>query len=140
MAVHVSSYPEYRNQVNGLVDQHRELVEEPVLLAIYYAPDPDASDRKPDDVFLFEVLDNFDGSSIAYEGDLLEVVYEGTPHFVMHSRDSLLHIILASPEELNEAAKRNTRRFQEIKRALAERRAQIIYSTPQGDELQKVFH
>jgi hypothetical protein len=140
MAVHVSIYPEYRNQVNELVNQHLELVEEPLLLAIYYAPDRDAPDRNPDDVFLFEVLGNFDGSSIAYEGDLLEVVYESTPHFVMHSHDSLLHIILTSPEELHEAAKRNTRRFQEIKRALAEHHAQIIYSTPQGDDLQKVFH
>jgi hypothetical protein len=139
MATHVSTFPEYLNQVKELVNQHLELVEEPLLLAIYYAPDGDVPERNPEDVFLFEVLGNFDGSSIAYEGDLLEVVYGNTPHFVMHSRDSLLHIILTSPAELYEAAQRNTRRFQEVKRALAEHRAQIIYSDPQGVELQKVL-
>ena len=63
----MAKYPKYLNQVRDLVEQHRELVEEPLLLAIYYAPD-----RDPEDVFLFEILDNFRGGALDASGDILE--------------------------------------------------------------------
>jgi len=134
MTTQTSTYPNYLEKVKELVDQHRELVEEPLLLAIYYAPN-----RDEDDVFLFEVLDNFNGSSIELDGDLLEVLYGSTPHFELHHRDSRLHIILTSPEELHKAIANNTRRFQEVKQALAENHAQIVYIDEQRNDLKEVF-
>jgi hypothetical protein len=134
MTTQTGTYPDYLGQVRELVEQHRELIEEPVLLAVYYAPD-----RNDDDVFLFEVLGNFQGSSIEYDGDLLEVVYGSTPHFAMHSRASVLHIVLTNPDELRLAAERQTPRFVEIKRAFAEGRAQVVYRDAPAEDLKKVF-
>lgn len=134
MTTMVSTYPDYSAQVRDLVEQHRELVEEPLLLAVYYAPDRDTND-----VFLFEVLDNFKGSSIEYDGDLLEVLYGATPHFSLPDRDSRLHIVLSSPEELREAATKHTQRFQELKKAFSEGRAEILYHDPEQNGLEKVF-
>jgi len=134
MTTVVSIYPDYLEQVKQLVAQHLELVEEPLLLAIYYR-----TDRAENDVFLLEVLDNFNGSSIECDGDLLEVLYGSTPHFMLRDRDAVLQIILASPEELLRAATKNTSRFREVKHALAEGRAQKVYGSPEGDDLMQVF-
>lgn len=134
MTTRISTYPDYLEKVKQLVDQHLELVEEPLLLAIYYAPD-----RAENDVFLFEVLDNFNGSSIEYDGDLLEVLYGSTRHFELHHRDAMLHVVLTSPEELHRAAEKNTPRFVEVKQALAQQRAQVVYVDPKGGDLMPVF-
>ena len=130
----IASYPNYAEQMKELVAQHRELVEEPLLLAIYYSPG-----RDENDVFLFEVLDNFNGASIETDGDLLEVLYGSTPHFDLHDRDARLHIVLTSPEELLKAAANGTKRFQEVKQALADHRSQIIYGDLNQVKLNKVF-
>lgn len=35
----MSTYPDYRAQMLDMVNDHHELAEEPLLLAVYYAPD-----------------------------------------------------------------------------------------------------
>jgi len=134
MATMVSTYPDYRAQMLNLVNEHRELVEEPLLLAVYYAPDRDTND-----VFLFEVLDNFRGSSIAEDGDLFEVQYGTTSDFSLHDPKSRLHIVFSDLEELHKAAIQNTQRFQEVKKAFSEGHAEILYCDPIHCDLAKVF-
>ena len=134
VARQASAYPGYLREVENLVEQHLELEEEPLRLAIYYAPN-----RDKDDVFLFEVIDNFDGSSIETDGDLLEVLYGSTPGFELSNREARLHIILTSPDELRKAGANRTNRFQELKQAIAQHHAEIIYSDQQGDSLKQVF-
>lgn len=137
MTIQIGTYPDYLEQIKKLIDQHLELVEEPLLMAIYYAPDRPG--REEDDVFLFEVLDNFDGSSLETDGDMLEVLYDSSRHFTMHHRDARLHIILTSPEELRKATAKNTQRILELKQAMAKHRAQIVYIDPLRADLKQVF-
>jgi len=118
----MAKYPSYLNQVKDLVEQHRELVEEPLLLAIYYAPD-----RNPEDVFLFEILDNFRGGALDTSGDILEVLYGQTELFVLEQRNAMLHILLSNPDEFCDAAARGTMRMIELREAFGNGKAQIVY-------------
>ena len=51
-----TDFPNLKDRLNALVEEHKQLHDEPLLLAIYYAPK-----RNPNDVFLFEVVENFGG-------------------------------------------------------------------------------
>jgi hypothetical protein len=134
MSIAIGSFPTFREHVEDLVNQHRKLMDEPVLMAVYYAPD-----RDPDDIFLFEVLDNFSGNTIADEGDLLEVIYGPTGYFPIITRNSKLHIILASPDEFYAAAEQRTPLFREIKEAVESNRSQIIFLDPAWARLGQVL-
>ena len=125
------TYPGFLDIVTGLVEDHKELLEEPIHLAIYYAP----KERGANDVFLFEVLDDFEGNSIEEDGDMLEVTYGRTPDFPMLNQDSRLHIILASPTELRKAYKNKTNLFNELKLALDSDKAKVIFSDQHGEKL-----
>ncbi|MCX6382197.1 MAG: hypothetical protein NT023_22425 [Armatimonadetes bacterium] len=118
-------YPEYQEQIKRLVERHKENQYDPLLLAVYYAPE-----REETDVFLFEVIEDFNSGSLDESGDMLEVRYGTTPAFPMPYRNGYLHITLTNPDELAEARGKNTPLFVELKTALSEGKAEIIYCRP----------
>jgi len=130
----MAKYPNYLNQVRDLVEQHRELVEEPLLLAIYYAPD-----RDPEDVFLFEILDNFRGGALDTSGDILEVLYGSTEHFEMDPRNAMLHILLLNPKEFIDAVSQDTRKIAELRAAFGNGKAQLVFESDKCNDVVKVI-
>ena len=118
------TYPYYQDLVRDLVEQHRELVEEPLLLAIYYEPH-----RLVGDVFLFEVLDHFRGGALDESGDILEVLYGSTVHFVLEPMDAMLHILLSNPDEFRAATGRDTTKIKELREAFRNGKAQIVFDS-----------
>ena|ERR1035437_1108752 len=73
-----------------LIADHQKIPDERLLLAIYYA-----SERDPQDLFLFEVIENFGGNGIDDEQELMEVTYASTPDFSLEGNQSL-HMVLTS--------------------------------------------
>jgi hypothetical protein len=134
MLTATSTFPGYRRQIQDLVKQHLELVDEPLLLAVYYAPQ-----RDEDHLFLLEVLDNFEGSSIEPDDDLLEVTYGATPDFPLPEKDSRLHILLCNEEELRNAREGRTRRFEELRRAFSGGHAEIVYVAAGKEHLKELL-
>jgi hypothetical protein len=134
MTLTMSTYPNYENQVEQLVKEHLKLQDEPVVMAIYYAPE-----RDYDDVFLFEVLEGYNGNTIEDDGDLLEVLYGPTPSFPLHSGNAKLHILLTNPAEFEQSAQKSTRKFQELKQAVAQHKSKIIFTDPRWHDLKKVL-
>lgn len=130
----MAKYPNYLDQVRDLVEQHRELAEEPLLLAIYYAPD-----REPEDVFLIEVLDNFRGSALEASGDILEVLYGQTELFVLEQKSAMLHILLSNPDEFRNAVAHATSRIKELIEAFGNGTAQIIYDSGKCNKIVEVI-
>lgn len=122
MQTAISNYPSYLEQVKELVNYHQENPYDPLLLAIYYAPE-----RNERDVFLFEVIDGFESGRLEESGDILEVLYGPTSSFPLHEKGAYLRILLTNPEELREAKARNTRLCQELKKAFEFKRAEVLY-------------
>lgn len=127
-------YPEYREQIERLVERHKENQYDPLLLAVYYAPE-----REETDVFLFEVIEDFNSGSLDESDDMLEVLYGATPAFPMPDMRGYLHIILTNPEELREAKNKNTRLYVELKTALSKNKARIIFCHPDKTGLLEVL-
>jgi hypothetical protein len=122
------SYPGYREQVVELVEQHKELVDERPVLAVYYSPD-----RDPGDVFLFEVYDGLHGNEVArYGNDLTEVLYGPTYGFALE-RGQYLHIVMTNPNELRVACRENWRLLNEVRAAIGAERYEVIHQQ-HGDE------
>src|SRR5450432_3630103 len=104
-------YPHYLAAVRHLVAQHHKIKEEPLHLAVYYAPK-----RHPGDVFLLEVIGGFGGEHIDPEKKLFEFSYGSTSGFPLpNSRN--LRLVLTNPPEFREAVHANWRALVELREA-----------------------
>jgi len=90
-------FPQFEPAIRRLAEQHRELQDEPLHLALSYLPNR----RDQQHIFLFEVIGGI-GETIAPERDLFETTFESTPGFPMRPNEQL-HLILTNPAELDAA-------------------------------------
>jgi hypothetical protein len=118
--------PEKLAQVQKLVDAHKLLKEEPLLLAIYYT-----SPRAPDDFSIFEVIENFGSNSVDPDKELFEVTYESSAQFPMHEGQQL-RLVLTNPRELQVALQERWALLEEVRDAVKQRRAKVIWQDPIG--------
>jgi hypothetical protein len=117
-------------QVERLVDEHRQLRDEPLLLAAYFEPA-----RSPGDVFLFEVIDGFGAGSIDEDRKLFEVAYASTPSFPLPSGHHL-HLILTNPEELEVAYRQGWPSLDEVRAAVRAGNSVTVFSDPSRPDLE----
>ena len=121
--------PEYLPQVERLVESHRSLEGEPLLLAILYAPL-----RNAGDVFVFEVIENFGSNSIDPDSELFEVSFDSTADFPLPPGHKL-RLILTNPEELRAAVRDQWPLAQELRQAMRDGRARVIWADPEHRDL-----
>ena len=69
-------FPQFEAQIRELTSQHRELEDEPLHLAISYAPK-----RDPQDIFLFEVVGGNGSGIVSTEHELFEITFASAPVF-----------------------------------------------------------
>lgn len=125
-----SGFPAYRDRVKRLVDQHLAIKDEPLLLAIYYAPD-----REPKDLFLFEVTENFAAGRIDLDKELFEMAFSSRSGFDI-AQGRWAHLVLTNPNELRTAVDEGWPSMLEIRNSLTKGCAEVIYSSPGiGEEL-----
>jgi len=127
-----TTFPAYEQDVRDLVDYHRQIEEEPLLLAVYYAPH--TSGRSPHDVFLFEVYDGFQQNRISPERDFDEVWYGSTEAFPL-GREQRLHIVLTNPVEFEEARQADWPLWRELREAVKQGKYKPIYVAPSHGSL-----
>ena len=120
---------EIMSRLKGLIKQHLKLKDEPLLLAVYYAPT-----RCRKDIFLFEVADNFGQNSIDPDRDLWEVGYRSAPSFPL-AEEQYLRLVLTNPEECGVAFKEKWPLASEIRRAFRRGKAVVLHATPEGQKL-----
>ncbi len=111
-------------KVRKLVEEHKQIESEPLLLAIMFKPK-----RNPGDIFLFEVVENFGGGHIDEDRELFEVSFYGTPSFPLR-KGQQLRLVLTNPQELEVASREHWPSFEEIRSAVKSRRAQTLFSDP----------
>jgi hypothetical protein len=117
-----------------LVKDHQEDKDEPLHLAIYYAPE-----RQPQDVFLFEVLGNFGSNSIDPDRELSDVTF-GPVAGLPIKPSQRLHLILTNPEECRVAFRENWALAAELREAIRDGKYQVLFRDSTGDDLWKLIH
>lgn len=115
-------YPAFKVIAEELVKQHLAKPDEQLLLAIYYAPE-----RDQEDIFLFEVFENFGAKTIDESRNLFEISFGSTPSFPLDQGQSL-HLVLTNPEELAIAAREKWELLQELRTAIQLGKAIELYA------------
>jgi hypothetical protein len=126
----IQAPPALVQQIEALINQHRRLQDEPLLLAIYYEPG-----RLPQDIFVFEVIDGFGAGSIDPDQELFEVTYNSTPGFPLPP-GRRLHLVLTNPQEFAVAAQGNWPLLAELREAIAAGNSLVVYSDPDHPQLE----
>ncbi len=122
------TFPAYRNVVQELVEEHLELTDQPLLLALYYVPDRDSND-----IFLFEVADKFGGNRVTEENAFMEVTF-GANSGLRIGKKQRLHLIITNPNELRAAIRNKWPDVVEIGKAVAQERYQQLYAASEDGE------
>lgn len=130
MLATVETYPDFKQQVRNLVQQHVKSWKQRLLLAVYFAP----VHRKKRDVFLFEVIDGFGGNAVEPKAELFEFTYGSTPALPLPP-NSRLHVILSNPVELEEAARDKWKAIRELAIARRNGRAILLHANAAGKRL-----
>jgi hypothetical protein len=119
-------FPQFEAAIRRLTEQHRELVDEPLHLAVSYLP----AMRDQQHIFLFEVIGG-PGESVNPERDLFEAIYETTPGFPMGPNEQL-HLILTNPRELEIALREGWSLASEVVNAIRARNYEVLYKDDVG--------
>jgi hypothetical protein len=120
-------FPQFEAQIRELTKQHRELEDEPLHLAISYAPR-----RDPQDIFLFEVIGGTD--SISPDRELFETAFASTLGFPMDAGQQL-HLILTNLHEFEMALDEEWPSVREIVDAIRSGDYKILYDDETGKSI-----
>jgi len=130
MPTTVATYPDYKESVEQLVEQHRKLRDGNLHLAVYLAP----PHRAKHDVYLFEIIDDFGGGRIDPDKKLFSFSYGSTPGFPLPPGVSLW-MIVTNPAELETAIRENWKQIGELKKAQGDGNALVVYADAKGKRL-----
>jgi hypothetical protein len=129
-----SNFHSHLKDIKKLVAEHKKIKDEPLLLAIYYQPR-----RDPQDIFLFEVIDNFGRGAVSDEKEFFEVTYGSTSGFLMESGQRL-HLILTNPEEFALAVNKAWPQVRELQDARADSQYEVIFKSKTHEHLERMLH
>jgi hypothetical protein len=127
-------FPHSEDKVKSLVVEHRKLKDEPLVLALYYAPD-----REPQDIFIFEIIDGFGADSVDPERNLFEVAYASNAAFPL-KQGQKLHLVLTNRKEVKVAFQDGWGGSQEIRDAIRRNDYRLIYQDPAAAGLMELIH
>lgn len=127
MPTTVTAYPDYKDQVKKLVQQHHALRGERLHLAVYLAPPK----RPKRDICLFEVIDDFGNEQIDPEKKLFTFAYGTTPGFPL-PEGVRLWMMLTNPAELEKAIEENWKRVGELRAARTAGKAIVLHADAKG--------
>jgi hypothetical protein len=119
-------FPQFEPAIRRLTEQHRELEDEPLHLAISYLP----AMRDQQHIFLFEVIGSL-GDGISPERDLFEVTFAATAGFPMGPNEEL-HLILTNPRELEIALKEGWPLATEVANAIRAGDYKVLHADKAG--------
>jgi hypothetical protein len=123
----LETYPDYKEAVEKLVQQHRKLRKGRLHLAVYLAP----TKRARKDIYLFEIIDDFGAGRVDSEKKLFTFAYGSTPGFPLPD-GVRLWMILTNPVEFEKALQENWKRVDEIRAARSVKKAMVVYADTKG--------
>lgn len=121
-------FPQFEEAIRRLTNQHLELVDEPLHLAVSYLPET----RDQQDIFLFEVIGG-PGQSINSDRDLFEVTFAATSGFPMGPNEQL-HLILTNLRELEVALEQDWPLANEVVRSIRNGNYEVLWKDDIGEK------
>jgi hypothetical protein len=124
-------FPQFEAAIRQLTEQHRQLEDEPLHLALAYLPRRDGLEVEQG-IFLFEVI----GGAADFFGqdDLFETTFAATPD-LPSGLEHTLHLILTTPRELEEALENDWPLAAEIADAVRRGDYKVLHEDSQGRSL-----
>lgn len=122
-------FPHFEQAIKRLTEQHRELEDEPLHLAVAYLP----AKRDQQHIFLFEVIGT-PGESINLERDLFEATFGATAGFPM-AQNEQLHLILTNPRELEIALVQSWPLACQVVNAIRDGDYEVLYKDEVGERV-----
>ncbi len=122
-------FPQFEQAIRRLTEQHRELEDEPLHLAVSYLP----AERDRQHIFLFEVIGTPE-ESINSERDLFEATFANTTGFPM-AQEEQLHLILTNPLELQVALSQHWPLASEVVNAIRDGDYKVLYQDQIGERI-----
>lgn len=122
-------YPDRLEDVERLIEQHRQLKHQTLLLAIYFDCPED-----PDSVHLLEVITPFGYEEVSDDKELFEMSYGSTNGFSLLPGSSL-NILLTNATELQAAVRENWSSIRPVLAAVRLEQYRTIYKSEIGDNL-----
>lgn len=126
-------FPQFEAAIRQLTEQHRQLKDEPLHLAVSYGPQ-----REQQDIFLFEVIDG-DDRRLCTDHELFETVFTSHSGFPMRA-DQNLHLVLTTPAELETALHEGWPSAEEIRKAIASGDYRVLHADEVGQRLLNSLH
>ncbi len=122
-------FPQFEAGIHRLTEEHRELKDEPLHLAIAYLP----AVRDQQHIFLLEVIGG-SVTTINPERDLFEVTFLSSSGFPMGPNEQL-HLVLTNEVELRMALKQSWPLAREIVLAIRADDYRIMFADEIGEAL-----
>jgi len=114
--------------IKEMIEEHRQLHHEPLLLAMYY----DAAENSGD-LSLLEVIENFGANGIDPDRELFKLTFDSTPSFPIGAGQKL-RMILTNPREFETAVREGWDEVIRIRRAVRNGRYQKIFAAEEGEK------
>jgi hypothetical protein len=121
-------FPKFESAIRQLTEQHRQLKDEPLHLALSYEPD-----REEQDIFLLEVISG-NGDRLGEDRELFETVFNATPNFPI-STDQKLHLVLTTPGEWETALREGWPSANEVRKAIESGEYQVLHADEIGQRI-----
>jgi hypothetical protein len=122
-------FPQFEKPLRSLVEQHLELKDEPLHLAISYGPP-----RDQEDIFLFELIGGLE--TVSPDKDLLESTFEAVPA-LPNGFDRRIHLVLTYPLELKQAIEESWPLLKEILGAIRANEYKVLHKDALGERMLK---
>lgn len=122
-------FPQFEPAIRRLAEQHLELEDEPLHLALAYLPRRDGREVS-EGIFLFEVIGGI-VDRLGESGDLFQAAYNAVPGLPT-GFDQTLFLILTTPRELEEAITESWPLAMEIIDAVRRGDYKVLYADSVG--------
>ncbi len=132
--IHELQFPHFEKELRNMIRQHKKIRHEPLVWAIYYKPT-----RNANDIFLFEVLENFGNGGVDPNRELFEVTYGYASGFPMNKNQEL-HLVLTNPAEFKRAANEKWDGFKELNQAVVRGDFKILSPLKTHTDLQRLLN
>lgn len=127
--MHVALTDPLEQRINDLIEDHKRIVDEPLLLALRYEPTGDSKD-----IYILEIVDGFGGGAVDSDKELMEASFGSSDTFPL-PKGVRVHLVLTNPHEFEIALKEGWPSIQEIRKAIQNHMFQVLFMGASGERL-----
>ena len=114
-------YPDLTSQIQELVNEHLDLIDQPLLVAVYYA-----SEAAPNEECLFEVARHFGFDEVSEDRQIFQIQFGPSDNFPLPPGDRL-RLSLTNTAEFREALSQGWPEIKDLIKAIDQSQSSLLY-------------